>query len=131
MFSPDADGCMHAWACVLGIGKAVLQDEAGRRNLQVGKSSSCPVLAVRHASRDSKEAPGWSLILPGAWVGPFWQALVYQGARPAGQREWRWVAAYQARRLLLGMQAIPYPWASAIPVGSLLACSIAQLKSPQ
>ena len=73
--------------------------------MQAGASTSCPVLAVRHAPRDSKDAPGWSLILPGGWVGPSWQALAYQGARPAGQREWRWVAAYQVRSLLACMHA--------------------------
>ncbi|EIE19508.1 hypothetical protein COCSUDRAFT_83559 [Coccomyxa subellipsoidea C-169] len=55
----------------------------------------CPALAVRRAAADGKAAPGWSLILPAGWASLFWQALVYNRARPAGQREWRWAAAHQ------------------------------------
>ena len=29
------------------------------------------------------------------WVGPVWQALLQQGAKPVGLREWRWVAVDQ------------------------------------
>jgi hypothetical protein len=55
----------------------------------------CPALAVRRAAADNRAAPGWSLILPAGWASQFWQALVYNGARPAGQRDWRWAAAHQ------------------------------------
>ena len=50
---------------------------------------------MRHASRDGRAAAAWSLVAPAGWASLFWRALVYQGARPAGQREWRWIAAYQ------------------------------------
>ncbi|BDA43704.1 probable ribonucleases P/MRP protein subunit POP1 at N-terminal half [Coccomyxa sp. Obi] len=64
---------------------------------QGSASEGCPALAVRCALANSANgavAPGWSLILPAGWVSHFWQALVYEGARPAGQREWRWAAAH-------------------------------------
>ncbi|CAL8468345.1 g7885 [Coccomyxa elongata] len=60
-------------------------------------SEGCPALAVRRASAgsaDGNAAPGWSLILPAGWASHFWQVFVYEGARPAGQREWRWAAAH-------------------------------------
>ena len=40
-------------------------------------------------------AAGWSLVLPGGWVLPFWLALVFQGAKAIGQREWRWLHTLQ------------------------------------
>ena len=75
---------------------------------QVRHGASCPVLALRHACRDGQGAPGWALILPGGWMGPFWQALAYQGVRPTGQREWRWVAAYQVSCRPRCRPKIPY-----------------------
>ena len=63
--------------------------------MQAAGNASCPALAVRHASSDGRAAPAWSLVVPAGWVSLFWHALVYEGARPAGQREWRWIAAHQ------------------------------------
>jgi hypothetical protein len=47
----------------------------------------CPMLLVRRVScSSSSSTPGWSLLLPAGWVGPFWQALTSAG-RLAG-----WIA---------------------------------------
>ena len=35
--------------------------------------------------------------MPAGWVPPFWLAAAYAGCKPAGQREWRWLAALQGR----------------------------------
>lgn len=40
---------------------------------------SCPVLLVRRYWGSCK-TPGWSLLVPAGWVGPFWQAITFAGA---------------------------------------------------
>ncbi|KAL3145711.1 hypothetical protein ABBQ32_003243 [Trebouxia sp. C0010 RCD-2024] len=71
--------------------------EGGQNSIQLPAklmgqySGACPVVLVRKGSCRKRPQPcGWSLILPAHWVTSFWQALVYRGAKVAGQREWGW-----------------------------------------
>ncbi|GIL49298.1 hypothetical protein Vafri_5674, partial [Volvox africanus] len=67
-----------------------------------GADVSFPLLLVRRsAGRTGRpaghgEGPGggWSLVLPARWVMPVWTALVFAGARPTGQSEWRQLATH-------------------------------------
>ena len=56
---------------------------------------SCPILLARQAPKDRQAVPSWTLTVPSGWASHIWQALTYQGARPAGQRERRWTAMQQ------------------------------------
>ena len=63
------------------------------RNQSETSSVSCTAVFIRQSCRFS----GWSILLPPGWVAPVWQALVFSGARAAGQREWRWLHTLDLR----------------------------------
>lgn len=71
---------------------------AAERQLHRPGAGGCSPAACALVSRTRPHSgAGWSLVVPGGWVQHFWQALAFAGAKPAGQREWRWAATLQGR----------------------------------
>ncbi|KFM28562.1 hypothetical protein F751_0303 [Auxenochlorella protothecoides] len=59
-------------------------------------STACRIGLVRHSGdRNAHRFPGVTLLVPGGWVGPWWQRLVLSGAQPLGQEEWREIHCLQ------------------------------------
>lgn len=81
-------------------------------------AAACPIALI-------KRRGGWSILLPAHWVMPFWQALIYAGARPMGQQEWRELscAAVVPVRPAVPVPCFPYDYPHT-PAGARHAAAV-------